>query len=811
MQTKPMIETIRNIDKLIAHEKDRQQLIQRCCELLAAIPAYRLTWILLVDKDRNFTAFAAAGADRQIIKDLAEKSARGEYLQCAREILTQKRPFAACDDVEKYHKGCPLVSYHTEGAGFTGRLEYDGRIYGAISVDVLREAITEDEEQLFFQKLAGDISRALAAIEREELGITERKAAEEAIRESELKYRTLVESSIAGVYIIQDNLFRFVNKRFCEIHGYSYEEVVDKLSPMDLAVVDDREIIAENVRKRLNGEVGNIHYSVRTLRRDGELVTVEILGCSINYNGRRAILGTVIDITDRRQAEEALIESERRYRLLAETLTDVIWTADLDLRFTYISPSIELLRGVSVDEAMGQTLEEILTPASLEIAMKALAEEMEIENLPVQDLSRVKTMELEMNRRDGSTVWTESKINFLRDPEGRIREFLGVTRDITERREAEKKMNGLRDQLRQSQKLEAIGSLAGGIAHDFNNLLTVISGYGQLALSGLKQRDPLMDNLKEIIRASDRATDLTRQLLAFSRRQVMELKALDVNKLILGMEKMLQRMIGEDIRLRIQPAEELGMTKADPGQIEQVILNLAVNSRDAMPLGGRLILETDNVYINEEYAGSHVGVKPGHYVRLSVSDTGHGIPTEDRDRIFDPFFTTKAKGKGTGLGLATVYGIVKQSGGNIWVYSEQDKGTTFKIYLPRADEPFEEIKGKRAENGTAYGTETILVVEDEEIVRKLAVHMLGIRGYKLLEAANSGEALLICEQHKEPIQLILTDVVMPRMSGPEFIRRLRQTRKDFKVLFMSGYTDEAVLLHGVQEGEIDFIQKPFTL
>jgi CheY-like chemotaxis protein len=291
----------------------------------------------------------------------------------------------------------------------------------------------------------------------------------------------------------------------------------------------------------------------------------------------------------------------------------------------------------------------------------------------------------------------------------------------------------------------------------------------------------------------------------------LEFKVLDLNQLIHRLEKMLRRMIGEDIELSIHPGENLGMITTDPGQMEQVIFNLAVNSRDAMPVGGKLILETENVYLDEEYARNHVSVKPGNYVRLSVSDTGRGMTQEVKDRVFEPFFTTKEKDRGTGLGLSTAYGIVKQSGGNIWVYSEPGKGTTFKIYLPRVDEAVEELEEKKYLETIPRGSETVLVVEDEEVVRRLALLVLKKQGYKVLEAAQSGDALLICEQNKEPIHLILTDVVMPRMSGPEFIDRLQQVRQDFKVLYMSGYTDEAVVHHGVREREMDFIQKPFSL
>ncbi len=377
--------------------------------------------------------------------------------------------------------------------------------------------------------------------------------------------------------------------------------------------------------------------------------------------------------------------------------------------------------------------------------------------------------------------------------------------------QAEKEKNTLEEQLLQSQKMEAIGRLAGGIAHDFNNLLTVIKGYSELTLIGLKNNNPFRGNIEQIDKASGRAADLTRQLLAFSRRQVMELKVLDLRGVLQNLEKMLRRVIGEDIELIIELGDTTGKVKVDPGQMEQVILNLAVNAKDAMPNGGNLVIEINNAELDEEYARKHVAIKPGQYVMLLVSDTGCGMSPEIRDRIFEPFFTTKEKGKGTGLGLSTVYGIVKQSGGNIWVYSEQGHGTTFKIFLPRVDEPEDELEQKEAGEDLSCGNETILLVEDEEEVRKLAVKILQRQGYKVLEASHPGEASILYDQHVGKIHLMLTDVVLPVMSGRKLVENLVSLHPKMKVLYMSGYTDNAVSHHGVLEKGLNYIQKPFTV
>jgi signal transduction histidine kinase/ActR/RegA family two-component response regulator len=366
------------------------------------------------------------------------------------------------------------------------------------------------------------------------------------------------------------------------------------------------------------------------------------------------------------------------------------------------------------------------------------------------------------------------------------------------------------EQLLQNQKMQAIGRLAGGVAHDFNNLLTVINGYSDLALMRLPAGEPMRHNFEEIRKAGERASGLTRQLLAFSRKQVLQPVVLNLNTVVAEMEEMLQRLIGEDVGLLAVLDPELGQIKADPGQIEQVLLNLAVNARDAMPGGGRLTIQTARVYLDEEYARRHVQVRTGHYAMLAVSDTGSGIDAETRARIFEPFFTTKEKGKGTGLGLATVYGVVKQSGGSIWVYSEIGRGTTFKIYLPLVEQPAETMPKQRGARELPRGTETILLTEDEDLVRRMTREMLEEIGYDVLEAGNGVEALEVAARYEGRIQLLLTDVVMPHMSGRELAEKLAAIRPDAAVLYMSGYTDDAIVHHGVLDLGVAFLEKPYT-
>jgi len=404
-------------------------------------------------------------------------------------------------------------------------------------------------------------------------------------------------------------------------------------------------------------------------------------------------------------------------------------------------------------------------------------------------------------RKDGSSFAAE--VGARRILLGDRAFILSVIRDISER-------THLEDQLRQALKMEAVGRLAGGVAHDFNNMLTVIVGHSQVALANLPLEDPLRRHLGEIHNAAGRATDLTRQLLAFSRRQILQIEVVDLNAIISDMQLMLRRLIGEDLDLVVLLEPELGRVKADRSQFEQVMLNLAINSRDAMPKGGKVVIATGNVMRGETYAAQHLEVKPGPYVMLAVSDTGQGMKEETKARIFEPFFTTKEQGKGTGLGLSTVHGIVKQSGGHIWVYSEVGHGTTFKVYVPRTYAPLKSASDQAAASDSKDGGGTVLVVEDEQMVLGLIRSVLQLGGYLVLEASHGAEAMAIAERYQGAIDVLLTDVVMPGMSGRELAQRFRVLRPETRVIFISGYTDELVMQQDPPDARVTFLQKPFS-
>jgi PAS domain S-box-containing protein len=488
-------------------------------------------------------------------------------------------------------------------------------------------------------------------------------------------------------------------------------------------------------------------------------------------------------------AKELLKEKDKRFRLLFEDHPQPMYVFDSESRHLLeANAAAAHLYGYSRDEFRAKRLSDL----------DADPESPTMEPLPSRSGMPV-------------TIWRHrTSAGRIIDLEAAVHEIeyagrkarLAVLLDITGRRQLE-------EQLRQAQKMEAVGMLAGGVAHDFNNLLTIITGYSQLILNNLDTDDANRHSVEQIMKAGERAAALTKQLLAFSRRQVLQPRVLDLNKLVTSISTMLQRLIGEDIDLRLVLPTDLGRVNADPGQIEQVVMNLVVNARDAMPKGGVLTLETANIDLDSNYAKAHIAVRSGPYVMIAVSDNGSGMDDATKERLFEPFFTTKGTGKGTGLGLSTVFGIVKQSGGSVEVYSEPNRGTSVKVYLPRIDRPVS-LETQVSRRKVGRGTETVLLVEDDEMVRNLVRETLERDGYRILDAPGPIEARRISDQHKEPIQLLITDVVMPKVSGRELAQQLVERRPSMKVLYMSGYTDNAIVNSGILRKEVAFIQKPFT-
>ncbi|RJP85568.1 MAG: response regulator [Desulfobacteraceae bacterium] len=510
---------------------------------------------------------------------------------------------------------------------------------------------------------------------------------------------------------------------------------------------------------------------------------------------------------ERKRAEDALLESEKKYRFIVENSNDIIWTFDLStMTFNFCSNAVEQILGYSEDEVeLRNTLDDIFP---IETKRNVMAEFGKL--LDGNATSNRVLMEAQHCHRDGFLVWLEINAVLQKDDFGRPAFFSGVSRDITGRKQADAERLRLEAQLRQAQKMESIGLLAGGVAHDFNNMLGVIIGHAELVMEQVDPGEEAYNDLEEILKAANRSANLTHQLLAFARKQAINPVILDLNDAISGMLKMLRRLIGEDIRLVWKPGSELWAVKIDPAQVDQIMANLLVNARDAIPGVGDVSIETDNVVINEADCLGHAGFVPGEYVLISVSDSGSGIDKETVEHIFEPFYTTKEMGKGTGLGLATVYGIVKQNNGFIYVYSEPGKGSSFKIYLPMMEKIIE-IEKEETPRKLLEGLETVLLVEDEGAILKIGRSILERYGYTVISASTPGAALTLAGEFKGPVHLLITDVVMPEMNGKEMWEKISHLHPETKCLFMSGYTADAIAHHGVLDEGVNFLQKPFSV
>ncbi len=694
---------------------------------------------------------------------------------------------------EVYHRGQTSVIY------FSIVILAGGLVASILTLLLLEKAILSRVAILSSSVLTvgetGDLSRRVQLTGTDELGhlagavnrmLEALEASRRLERESEERYRLLFQRNQAGVFrCTTDGKIIDGNEALARILGHTSRE--EMLAPHQAEAQWGGEDTASFLtRLKEQSIVSNWEGILR--RRDGSPVWVLASGTLLDGC---VIEGTVIDITDRKQAEAENLRLVTAIEQSAEAVVITNPTGEIE----YVNAAFTWITGYKREEVMGQSTKILKSGKHDRAFYQQLWE----------TILKGRNWHGELiNRRKDGTLYTElMAISAVKGERGEVTHFIATKQDVTERK-------SLEAQLQQAAKIDAVGGLAAGVAHDFNNLLTIINGYTELLVDQFASNEEVSAFLKEIKDAGERAASLTHQLLAFSRHQVLAPEVIDLNSVISNLEKMLKRLIGEDITLHTHLDPSLGLVKADPGQIEQVIMNLAVNSRDAMPTGGNFSIETSNVELDEVFARSHLTMEPGSYVLVAVGDTGVGMTPETKAHIFEPFFTTKGKGKGTGLGLATVYGIIKQSGGSIWVYSEPGQGTVFKLYLPVASgEPIVKRDAITSAD-SASGSETILVVEDEEGVRSMVRLALASAGYKVLESADGESALLICADHGEPIHLLITDVVMPKMSGPLVADKVATLRPGIKVLYMSGYTDDAVVHYGVLRQEMPFIQKPFS-
>ncbi len=616
------------------------------------------------------------------------------------------------------------------------------------------------------------------------------------LAEREELFRLISENAADMLAVVDMDGQRIYNSHaYQKVLGYSPEELKNS-SSLEQIHPEDRERVTEaTAEARRTGAGKNLEYRIR--HKDGTWRVLESTS-SVIRDSKGVPEKLVIvnrDITERKRASEALRLSEVSFRSVIENAPYGIYRAHPDGKFLLVNPALQKMLGYESEDEL------------LRVNLATGVHRDPLEHQKLNDLfanqKDFTDVEVEWKRKDGTPIKARCTGWLVKDAGESADYFEVFVEDVTEKRVLER-------QLRMAQKMEAIGRLSGGIAHDFNNMLGVIIGYSQVLKRALPPGSPLLEHAEEIEKAGQRAASLTRQLLAFSRQQVLAPAVMNLNSLISEMQKMLARLIGEDIELAVALDPAIGRVKADQGQIEQVVMNLAVNARDAMPQGGRVVISTVNARLDETYTPHHPGSKVGDYVKLSVTDTGGGIDSETLGHIFEPFFTTKERGKGTGLGLATVYGVVKQSGGYIWVDSVLGKGSSFEVYLPCIDEPVSVLDPPRPSVEQFRGTETVLLVEDADGLRKLTYMLLEQNGYRVLVAANGAEALQMVQHKPERVDLVLTDVIMPGLNGHALAERLRVLQPGLKVLYMSGYTDHAIAEHGVLESGTNLLHKPFS-
>lgn len=814
-----VLRAIRKVNQLIAQERDRERLIQRACELLVENRGYSLAWVILGEPGREVhqTAYAALEVDSH---ELADFFNGGQLPPGALRLAgSSTGTLIAITEVQDQCPHCP-ISHLFQGQGaLVTSLVNEGRCYGLMGVVLPSSLTSDEEEQSLFEEVASDIALALRNLEMAEaleLLHCRQQALLELHQLADAPEEQILDYVLSAVLTTLQSEYAFIGtldeaEQTMTIHRWS-RGAMEKCQVIDYPIVypvSQAGWWADCIRQRravtVNdyqaphapkkglpaGHVPLSRFLAAPVLEAGRVVAVAaVANKATDYDASDAralttLLERMWEIIRRKRAEEA-------FQVLVNNSPMGIFIIQ-DGKFQIVNPGLEKICGYSAEALLGK--------GSLELVSQEYRREVRRNAIRMLTGDTQMVSEFPLVIAGGQSRWVMSKL--VSTVYRGKRAVLGYCMDINERKELER--NFL-----QAQKMEAVGRLAGGVAHDFNNMLGVILGYCDILHQKLKEPDAQSHHVAEIKKAAARAAALTQQLLAFSRKQIMRPQVLNLNPMLVDMEKMLRRLIGEDIELKVIFDPSLGAVRADPGHLEQVIMNLVVNARDAMPHGGKLTVETANVYLDQAYAEKHAFVPPGQYVRLAITDNGLGMDAATQARIFEPFFTTKEDSKGTGLGLSTVYGVVKQNGGYIQVYSEVNRGTTFKIYLPLVQEGVAEATAPTPAQEELHGSETILVVEDEDLVRKLICKILTRFGFTVLEARDGDEALLLVEKLTEPIHLLLTDVVMPQMSGRELADRLKDNLPEIKVLFMSGYTENAIIHHGVIEPELAFIQKPFS-
>ena len=804
-------------NQAMAQAGSEQELLDQICDIIVRLGEYRFAWIGYAEQDeaKSVHPMAHAGHDGNFLFEIKvtwsdEPSGRGAVGTAIRESRSCVIADAATDPRFAPWRKVGMEHGYSSLIGLPLRM--GGSCFGALAIYSDQTGSFEISEVELLTEMANNLAFGIAAIRSQEEG----KRATAALREAEAKYRELVEQVPAIAYVSEAGAkgpFLYASPQVETVLGYRPEDCLvdpmfwwNHLNPADHAIALQEDTF----------EVGRpfaVEYRMR--RQDGREIWIrdQAIIFPDPHTGKRLARGLMIDVTDRKRAEEASRESEERYRVFVSRSSEGIFRMEYDPPVPCDLPIPEQLQWglktgymAECNDAMAKMYGRA---SAAELTGKPLTDFLVLHDPVTRQFMedfirsgyRITDQESrEMDSGGGKRIFRNTMMGIVVD--GHWVRSWGITRDVTDQM-------ALQEQLRNAQQLEAVGRLAGGVAHDFNNILSIIMGHGELLLRTGDLDERAQNGLEQIRRAAIRAASLTQQLLAFSRKQVLQPRVLDLNEAVLDIQKMLARVIGEDIELVADLHPSLMTVKADPGQMEQVLMNLAINARDAMPQGGRLTMETCNVEISAE-KGRDLDLAAGPYVMLQVTDTGHGMDVATLSHIFEPFFTTKPMGKGTGLGLATVYGILKQSGGSIQVESEPGGGTEFRIYLPPDAGNVRPKPEAGATPKVAGGTETILIAEDEPDLRELTRLFLEDYGYKVLEAGSAEQAIRVAESFAEPIHLLLTDVIMPGMSGSQLAERILLKRPETKIVYMTGYTDDMVVQHNVLEPGVQLLTKPFS-
>jgi PAS domain S-box-containing protein len=788
----------------LVHASDEAALLQQICEIVVCTGGYRLAWVGYVEQDEGKTVrlVAKSGVDDGYIENAQITWADTERGRGPAGYAIRSGEACILRDIQRD----PQFSLWRDEAVQRGYasiislpLQEGSQTIGALNIYATEADAFDNPEVELLKELAEDLAYGIASMRN----ATERKRAEEAVLRSEAELRAFVESSPFGIFRtgIEGDRFLSVNRAVVKMLGYDSAAEVLSLS-LSKDIYYDAEEREKALAPLLSGESSGA-MEARFKRKDGTVVTARWSGRLVQdtSTGGRVLEGIAEDVTESKWTEQALQESEKRFRQVVEGAPVGVYI-QTDGVFRYLNPAALAMFGAeNASQIVGQEILDRIHPDSRDVVRERVHQ-------VTEEKQAVPFLEQRHLRLDGSTVDVAvTAVPF--DYKGRAGGLVFGC-DISGRKREEEKRIALEQQLLQAQKMEAVGRLAGGVAHDFNNILMVIQSYTEMVQDRLPVDASLRKYTEQILKAAGRATSLTGQMLAFSRKQITSPVVLDLNSIIDDTAKMLKRLIGEDIEFRVDPGESLWTISADADQVVQILMNLCVNSRDAMPQGGLLTIATENITVENRKMDGCPYVPPGEYVKLSVSDTGMGILKEEQEHIFEPFFTTKEVGKGTGLGLAMVYGIATQNGGYVWVDSEAGQGACFTVCMPRVTRALACGTLPEAE-AQPSGTETLLVTEDEQALREAMCDYLRGLGYTVMAASSGAAALAVAREYEGRIDLLITDVVMPKMSGRELAQMLEGLRPELKTIYMSGYTDDAVLRHGIQGMHATFLQKPFSL